>query len=99
MEHQVCHPLAYSSLRYSRSGTYFTLHVQESLKFYRPEVRKVTPESHALHHLVNRKFQHTTTHILGPLASFGGILVLRGSFPPQNGCLWASGGLPPRFLP
>ena len=82
----------------SRKATFFvvTLDVQESLNCYRPKVRKVTPGRHILHHLVNLTFQHTFTHILGPLASFGGIPLFRGSFPPdQNGCLWAPGGLPP----
>ena len=60
---------------------HFTLDVQESPKCYRPKVRKVTPGSHDLHHLVNQTFQHTFTHILGPLARFGGIPVLWGSFP------------------
>ena len=73
----------------------FTQNVWEPLKCCRPKVRKVTLGSHAFHHLVNNNFQHTETHILGPLASFGGILVLRGRFPPQNGCLRAPGGLPP----
>ena len=81
------------------SGTaaagHFSLHVQESVKCDGPNMRKVTPGSHALHHLVNHTFQHTFTHILGLLASFGGIPVLRGSFPPQNGYLWDPGGLPP----
>src|SRR3954466_2863139 len=60
----------------------FTLNVQEPLMCYRPNVRKVTPGIHALHHLVKHNFQHTKTHILGPLASIGGILVLRGCSPP-----------------
>src|SRR3954466_6582781 len=55
----------------------FTLNVQEPSKCYRPNVRKVTPGSHAFHHLVNNNFQHTKTHILGPLASFDGIQVIR----------------------
>ena len=62
---------------------HFHLHVQEYSKCYRPNVRKVTPGSYALHHLVNHTFQQTTTHILGPHASFGGIPVLRRSFPPS----------------
>ena len=56
----------------------FTLDVEESPKCYRPKVRKVTPGSHALHHLVKLTFHHTFTHIIGPLARFGGIPVLRG---------------------
>src|SRR3954447_14194169 len=60
---------------------------------YRPNVRKVNPGIHALEHLVNHNFQHTKTHILGPLASIGGIRVLRGRFPPRNSCLWVPGGL------
>ena len=79
----------------SAAAGQFTLNVQEPLKCHRPKVRKVTPGSHALHHLVNHTLQHTFTHILGPLARFGGIPVLRGSFPPRNGSLWAPGGLPP----
>ena len=35
----------------------FTLHVQESSKCYRPNVRKLTQGSYALHHLVNHTFQ------------------------------------------
>ena len=73
---------------------HFSLHVLESSKCYRPKVRKVTPGSYALHHLVNHTFQHTSTHILGPLADLGGIPVLRRPFPPENGCLWALAGLP-----
>ena len=63
---------------------HFSLHVQESSKCYRPNVRKVTPGSYALHHLVNHTFHHTYTHILGPHASFGGIPLLRRSFLPQK---------------
>ena len=63
---------------------HFTLDVEETLKCYRPKVRKVTPGSYALHHLVNHTFHHTSTHILGPHASFGGIPVLRRSFPPKT---------------
>ena len=74
---------------------HFSLQVPEFSKCYGRNVRKVTPGSYVLHQLVNHTFQHTFTHILGPLASFGGIPVLRGSFTPQNGCLWAPGGLPP----
>ena len=76
----------------------FSLHVQESSKCYRPNVTKDTPGSYALHHFVNHALQHTSTYILGPLARFGGIPVLRGSFPPKT----AFGGprvvYPPRFL-
>ena len=42
---------------------HFTLHIQESSKCCRPNVRKVTPGSYALHHFVNNIFQHTSTHI------------------------------------
>ena len=77
---------------------HFSLHVQESSKCYGPNMRKVTPGSHALHQLGNHTFQHTSTHILGPHASFGGIPVLRRSFPSENGGMWAPAGLPPRFL-
>src|SRR3954470_10866950 len=42
----------------------FTLNVQEPVMCYRPNVRKVTPGSHALHHLVTHTFQHTNTQIL-----------------------------------
>ena len=62
----------------SAAAGQFTLNVQEPLKCCRPKVWKVTPVSHAFHHLVNNNFQHTETHILGPLASFGGIPVLPG---------------------
>ena len=74
---------------------HFNQHVQESSKCYRPNLRKVTPRSHVLHHLVNHTFQDTYTHILGPLAGLGGISMLRRSFPPENGGLWAPAGLPP----
>ena len=70
----LCHILASGS---AAAGE-FTLNVQEPLKCFRPNVRKVTPGILALYHLVNHNFQHTKTHILGPLASFGGIPVLRG---------------------
>src|SRR3954468_7738794 len=79
----------------SAAAGQFTLNVEEPLKCYRPNVRKVTPGIHALHHLVNHNLQHTKTHILGPIASIGAIPVLRGLFPHQNGCLWAPGGLAP----
>ena len=95
MENQVWNPLAHSSLWYSRSGT---LHPKRpgTSQVLSPESEEGhTGELYSLHHLVNHTFQYTFTHILGPLASFGGIPVLRGRFPPQNGCLWASGGLPP----
>src|SRR4051812_28491108 len=94
MENLVCHRLAHSSLRYSRIRTLQPKRSQEPL-CYRPKVRKVSPESHALHHFVTHNFQHTKTHILGPLSGFGGIPVLLGSFPPQNGCMWAPSGLHP----
>src|SRR3954447_26215774 len=87
----LCHIVASGSA----AAGQFTLNAQEPLMCYRPNVRKVTPGIHALHHFVNHNFQHTKTHILGPLASIGGIPVLRGSFPPQNGCLWAPGGVAP----
>ena len=77
---------------------HFTLHVEESAKCYRPNMTKVTPGRYALHHLVDHTFHHTYTHILGPLASFGGIPVLRRSFLPENGGLWAPAVYPPRFL-
>ena len=77
MEIQVC-PLWHILASGIAAAGHFTLDVEESPKCYRPKVRKVTPGSHALHHLVNHNFQHTKTHILGPLASFGGIPVLRG---------------------
>ena len=74
---------------------HFSLHVQESSECYRPKVRKVTPGSYALHHFVNNIFQHTSTHIIGPHARFGGIPVLRRSFSPENGGTCAPAGLPP----
>src|SRR3954470_17936770 len=70
----LCHILASGSA----AAGQFTLNVEEPLKCYRPNVGKVTPGIHALHHLVNNNFQHTKTHIIGPFASFGGIPVLRG---------------------
>src|SRR3954466_6428351 len=65
----------------SAAAGQLTLNVQEPLKCYCPNVTKITPGSHALHHLVNHNFQHTKTHTLGPLASIGGIPVLRGGSP------------------
>src|SRR3954447_2517748 len=85
----LCHILASGSA----AAGQFTLNVQEPLKCYRPNVRKVTPGIHALHHFVNHDFKHTKKHILGPLASIGGIPVLGGDPPPQTGYLWAPGGL------
>ena len=77
---------------------HFTLDVQETLKCYRPKVRKVTPGSHALHQLVNLTFHHTFTHILGPLARICGISVLRGSFPLETAVCGPRVVYPPRFL-
>ena len=77
---------------------HFTLHLQKFSKCYRPNVRKFTPGSYVLYHLVNHTFQHTSTHILGPPASFVGIPVLRRSFTPENGGMWAPAVYPPRFL-
>ena len=68
---------------------HFYLHVQESSKCYRPNVRKLTPGSYALHHLVNLTIQHTSTHSIGPHARFGWIQVLRRSSSLENGGLWA----------
>src|SRR3954451_5500175 len=51
----LCHILASGSA----AAGQFALNVQEPLKCYRPNVRKVTPGIHALHHLVNHNFQHT----------------------------------------
>ena len=78
---------------------HFSLQVQESSKCYRPKERKVTQGSYALHHLVNHTFHHTSTHILGPHASFGGIPVLRWSFPPppKTAVCVPRGVYPPRF--
>ena len=73
-----CYTLWHMLASGSAAAGQFTLNVQEPLKCCRPKVWKVTPVSHAFHHLVNNNFQHTETHILGPLASFGGIPVLRG---------------------
>ena len=70
----LCHILASGSAARGQ----FTLNVEEPLKCYRPNVRKVTPGIHALYHFVNHNFQHTKTHMLVPLGSFGGIQVLRG---------------------
>ena len=94
MENQVWYHVAHPSLRYTRGGTFHPTR-PEIFKCYRPNVRKVTPGSYVLHHLVNHTFQHTSTHILGPLAGLGGIPMLRRSFLPENGCLWAPAGLPP----
>ena len=77
---------------------HFTLDVQESVKCYRPKVRKVTPGSHDLHHLVNKTFQHTFTHILGPHAGLGWIPVLRRPFPPKTAVCGPRVVYPPRFL-
>ena len=70
----LCHILTSGSA----AAGQFTLNVEEPLKCYRANVRKVTPRIHALHHLVNHNFQHTKTYILVPLASIGVIPVLRG---------------------
>ena len=98
MENQIWHPLEHSSLRYTRS---------ETLQPTRLGIFQVLwPECEEGHtgELCLAPFgeshlrKHTSTHILGPLASFGGIPVLRGSFPPKT----AVGGprvvYPPRFL-
>ena len=74
---------------------HFHLNVQKSAKCYRPNVRKVTPGSYALQHLVNHTFHHTSTQIQGPHARFGGIPVVWRSFPPENGGMCAPAGLPP----
>src|SRR3954469_5425740 len=42
--------------------------------------------------------QHTKTHILGPLASIGGIPVLRGSSPLGTAVFGSRVVYPPRFL-
>ena len=42
---------------------HFHLHVQKSAKCYRPNVRKVTPGSYALHHLENHTFQFEIKHM------------------------------------
>ena len=94
MENQVWDHVAHSSLRYTRSGT-FPPTRPGIFKCYRPNVRKVTPGSYALHHLVNHTFHHTSTHILGPHARFGGIPVIRRSFSPENRDMCAPAGLPP----
>ena len=95
MENQVWYPLAHSSLRYSRSGT---------LQPTRPGIFLVLSDESEEGHTGEPCIalfgeSHLPTHFhtypIGPLASFGGIPVLRGSYPPQNGCLWAPGGLPP----
>src|SRR4051812_8678505 len=79
----------------SATARQFSLNVQEPLKCYHPNMRKVTPGIHALHHLVNHNFQHSKKHILGPLANIRGFPARRSSDPPHNGCLWAPGGLAP----
>src|SRR3954454_8400354 len=90
----LCHILASDSA----AAGQFTLNVQEPLKCYPPNVRKVTPGSHALYHLVNQNFQHTKTHILGPLASIGGIPVLRGDPPLRTDVCGPRVVQPPRFF-
>ena len=77
---------------------HFTLHVQESSGCYGPNVTKVTPGSYALHHLVNHTFQHTFTHTLGPHEIFGGIPILRRSFPPKTAVCGPRWVYPPRFF-
>ena len=71
-----CTPLWHILASGIAAAGHFTLHVQEFSKCYHPNVRKVTPGSHVLHHLVNHTFQHTFTHILGPHAGLGWIPVL-----------------------
>ena len=61
---------------------HFSVHVRDSSKCYRPNVRDVAPGSHALHHLVNHTFQHTFTHLLDPHARLGWIPVLSVGRPP-----------------
>src|SRR4051794_16774297 len=77
------------------AAEHFTLNVQESLKCYRVKVRMVTPGIHALHHFVNQNFHHT---MLGPLPSFGGILVLWGDSPLKMAVCGPRVVYPPRFL-
>src|SRR4051812_5635886 len=84
MENQVWHPLRRSILRYSQNGTLQPTSPEESMKCYRLKVKKVKPGSRALHHIVNHTLLYTFTHILGPLASFRGIPVLRGSPPSKR---------------
>src|SRR3954470_23717454 len=62
----------------SAAAGQFTLNVQEPLKCYRPNVRKVTPGIHALHHLVNHYFQHTKKQILWWYSGGPGVI------PPSN---------------
>src|SRR3954468_5129491 len=73
----------------------FTLNVQEPTKCYRPNVRKVTLGSHAFNHLVNNNFQHTKTHILGPLAIFFWNFGAPGLIPPSERLSVGLGGLAP----
>ena len=95
MENQVWHHLEHSIASGIAAAGQFSLHVQESSKCYGPNLRKVTSGSYALHHLVDHTFHHTSTHILGPNAIFGGIPVLRRTFPPENSGMCAPAGLPP----
>ena len=83
MENQVWYHVALLAPDILAAG-HFTLHVEESSKCYRPNVRKVTPGSYVLHHLTNHSFQHTYTHILGPHARLGWIPVIRRSSPPPK---------------
>src|SRR4051794_21126483 len=81
-----------------RAAGQFILQVQESARCYGPKVRKVTPGSYALHNLVNKTSHHTYTHILGTLASFGGIPVLRRSLPLKTAVYGPRRVYPPIFL-
>ena len=74
---------------------HFTLHVHESSVCYRPNVRKVTPGSYALNHLVN---QNLPTHFHTYPRSTCKVRLDSGApavIPPENGGLWAPAGLPP----
>ena len=84
MENQVWYHVAHPSPDIPAAG-HFSQHVQESSKCYHPNVRKGTPGSYALHHLVNNTNHHTSTHILGPHERFGGIPVHRRSSSLENG--------------
>ena len=79
------------------AAAHFSQHVQESSKCYRPNLRKVTPGSYALHNLVNDTFHHTFHTYTRSTCKFwwdSGAPEAVPS-PPKKGGPWAPDGLPP----
>src|SRR4051812_40038567 len=78
----------------SAAAGQFTLDVLEICCVLSPECEEGHTWDPCLAPFGETQLQHTKTHILGPLASIGGIPVLRGRYPLRNGCFWVPGGLP-----